>query len=84
MPRRIISQEIRDRIINKIKNEGYTVAQAAQEFGVGVKAIYRWIGSQGKVEPGALELAKLKRENNELKQIIGMLMLDSERGKKNH
>lgn len=84
MPRRIISSEIKDRIINKIKNEGLSVAEAAREFGVGAKAIYSWIGTKGKVEPGALEVARLRREITELKQIIGALMLNSERGKKNY
>ena len=83
MPRRIISPEVKDRIIAKIKNEGLSVAQASKEFEVGVGAIYSWIGTRGRVEPGALELSRLKRENDQLKQIIGALMLTSERGKKN-
>jgi len=78
-----IDQEIKDRIIDKIKNEGMSVQNASKEFNVSAKAIYTWIGARGRVEPGVLELAKLKRENNALKQIIGQLMLDSEKGKKN-
>lgn len=78
-----IDQEIKDRIINKIKNEGLSVLQASKEFGISTKAIYNWIGAKGRVEPGALELAKLRRENNALKQIIGQLMLNTEKGKKN-
>jgi transposase-like protein len=79
-----IDQEIKDRIIGKIKNEGLSVLDASKEFGVSAKAIYAWIGSKGRVEPGALEFARLRRENNALKQMIGQLMLDSDRGKKNN
>ena len=82
MPRQI-APEIKEKIINKIKAEGLSVAQAAQEFGVSLKTIYQWIGSNGTVEPGLVEMNRLKKENAELKQIIGSLTLGIERGKKN-
>jgi transposase-like protein len=78
-----INPEIKDRIINKIRNEGLSVKEASAEFGISTNAIYNWIGTRGRVQPGLLELAKLKRENECLKQIIGQLLLDNERGKKN-
>jgi len=37
---RRIDPAVKDRIIEKIKNEGITVRQAADEIGVGVKAVY--------------------------------------------
>lgn len=79
-----IDPNIKDRIIDKIKNNGMSVREAANEFNISVKAIYNWIGAKGRTEPGLLELSKLKRENECLKQIIGQLLLDNERGKKNH
>jgi len=33
---------------------------------------------------GLLAMSKLKRENAQLKQLLGQLMLEVERGKKNH
>lgn len=78
-----IDPAIKDRIIDKIKNDGMSVKEASVEFGISIKAIYNWIGAKGRVEPGALEMGKLRRENECLKQIIGQLLLDSERGKKN-
>ena len=78
-----IDPAVKDRIIDKIKNDGLTVREAANEFGISVKAIYNWIGAKGRTEPCALEMSKLRRENEALKQIIGQLLLDSERGKKN-
>jgi len=78
-----IDPAIKDRIIDKVKNDGLTVKEVSQEFGISTHAIYSWIGARGKVEPGALEMGKLRRENETLKQIIGQLLLDSERGKKN-
>ena len=80
---RKIDPAVKDRIIDKIKNDGLTVREASKEFGVSTNAIYNWIGAKGRSDPGALEMSKLRRENEALKQIIGQLLLDSERGKKN-
>ena len=78
-----IREEIRQKIINKIRNEGLSVPKAAEEFGISPNAIYNWIGAKAKGEPSILEISKLKKENAELKQIIGGLTLSMERGKKN-
>lgn len=80
---RKIDPEIKERVIKKIKSEGLSVAEAAKEFGLSNNTIYAWIGSKGTIEPGLVEMNRLKRENNELKQIIGSLTLNMERGKKN-
>lgn len=77
-----ISQEIRDRIVEKIKNEGLSAGQAAREFSVSPNTIYGWLG-KGKIGADTLEMGKLKRENQQLKLIIAELMLDSSKGKKN-
>jgi len=77
-----ISQEIRDKIVEKIKNEGISVVNAAKEFGVSTHSIYAWLGN-GKIGADTIEMGKLKRENDQLKMIIAELMLESGRGKKN-
>jgi len=81
---RRIDLEIKERIVKKIKSEGLSVRDAAREFDISDNTIYGWIGARGKIEPGLVELNRLKRENNELKQIIGALTLNMERGKKNY
>ncbi|PJA08455.1 hypothetical protein COX69_02325 [Candidatus Falkowbacteria bacterium CG_4_10_14_0_2_um_filter_48_10] len=78
-----ISEEIKRKIIERIRNEGLSVPKASEEFGISRNAIYHWIGTKAKGEPSILEIAKLKKENSELKQIIGGLTLNMERGKKN-
>jgi transposase len=77
-----ISQEIRDKIVEKIKNDGMSVAQAAKEFSVSTHSIYAWLGN-GKIGADTIEIGKLKRENEQLKMIIAELMLESGKGKKN-
>lgn len=79
---RKIEQEIRDKIVDKIKNDGMSATKAAQEFGISANTIYSWLG-KGKIGSDTLEIGKLKRENQQLKMIIAELMLDSSKGKKN-
>ncbi|NCU44664.1 hypothetical protein EOM71_03240 [Candidatus Falkowbacteria bacterium] len=76
-----ISQEIRDKIVDKIKNDGLSASSAAKEFGVSPNTIYNWLG-QGKISSDTLEIGKLKRENQQLKLIVAELMLDSSKRKK--
>ena len=42
-----------------------------------------WLGKKAVGDPSILEISRLRKENNELKQIIGGLSLNMERGKKN-
>ena len=77
-----ISQEIKDKIVSKIKNEGISASAAAKEFGICAGTIYTWLG-KGKIGADTLEMGKLRRENQELKMIVAALMLESGKGKKN-
>ncbi len=79
----ITDQELKDRIIDKLKSEGLTVGQAATEFGLSKTTIYGWLRRKAGGDPSALEISKLRRENRELKEIIGAFTLDTERRKKN-
>jgi len=78
-----ISEDIKQKIIERIRSEGLSVPRASEEFGLSKNTIYSWIGSKVKGEPSIIEISKLKKENQELKQIIGGLTLSMERGKKN-
>lgn len=58
------------------------MTQASVEFGVSKNTIYGWLHSKAGGDPSTLEISKLRRENKELKEIIGALALDTERRKK--
>ena len=78
-----IAREIKEEVITKIKTEGITGAEAARRYGVNVKNIYRWLAEgAGGMGSQIFEINRLKRENQYLKQIIGQLLLEKERGKK--
>lgn len=74
--------ETKREVLEKVKN-GMTVAQASLTYAISTKTIYAWLANQTRPEISVLEYNRLKRENDELKRIIGIITLEMERGKKN-
>ena len=77
-----IAKEIKEEILHKIKVEGLTVSKAADQYGVSTKTIYTWLSKQNEKAPSILELSRLKRENQQLKEIVGMLTVEIEKLKR--
>ena len=83
MPGKYYPKELKEEIINKIKSEGITAVEAASRYGIDVNNIYRWVSSGVAGAKGNLfEINRLKRENRQLKQIIGGMMFEKEKEKK--
>ena len=70
-----VAPELRQQFIDRIKNEGLPVAQAAKEAGVHETTVYGWLGKGAESVPSVLELSRLKRENKELLELVGELTL---------
>ena len=70
-----VAKEIKDEIITKIKHDGLSVADAALQYGVSTKTIYSWLGTKAQGTVSLLEHNKVKKENEQLKQIIGDLTI---------
>ena len=70
-----ISQEIKEETINRIKHQGISVVQAAQDIGVSTVTIYSWLGNKAKGSVSILQYNKLQKENQQLKEIIGELTI---------
>ncbi len=78
-----IDQATKEAILQDIKN-GLRVVEAAAKYGHSDKTIYGWMKHQAdNTGTSSLEVAKLRRENQELKEIIGMFALEKKRSKKN-
>ena len=77
-----IPLETKNEIIGKVKN-GMSVTEVAKQYAVSTKTIYAWLSNQARPEISILEYNRLKKENEELKRIIGIITLELERGKKN-
>jgi transposase-like protein len=70
-----IAPEIKEQIINRIKNDGVSVATAAKDHGVSTVTIYSWLGTTARNSVSIIEHNKLKKENTLLKALIGELTL---------
>lgn len=83
MPGKYYPKELKEEILSKIKTEGITAAEAAKRYGIDVNNIYRWVSHGiGGTRGNLWEINRLKKENKELKQIIGEMMFEKNRGKK--
>ena len=77
-----IPKEKKDEILSKIKS-GEKVPALATQYGISSKTIYYWLRADTNEEVvSVLKYNKLKRENDELKRLIGELTLDVSLGKK--
>lgn len=78
-----VSEETKSVVLEDIKN-GMKVSDAVIKYGVVGKSIYRWMRLQAdNTGTSSLEVAKLRRENQELKEIIGLFALEKKRAEKN-
>lgn len=68
-----IPKEIREQIFNRIKNEGVTANQAANDAGVSPKTVYGWLAKGATGDPNIVAFNRLKRENEGLYQLVGKL-----------
>ncbi|MEK7557272.1 MAG: transposase [Patescibacteria group bacterium] len=66
-----VAAEVRADILRRIKDEGVTVQQAAEEHGLSESTIYDWLAKGVKSAPTWSEVARLKRENATLLQLVG-------------
>jgi len=78
-----ISKDIKEQVLARVREGKETVVEIAKQHGLKVNTVYNWISRNinGLGSP-LLELTKVKKENARLKQIIGNLVLQQEKGKK--
>jgi len=77
-----ISKEIREQILTRIKNEGITANQAANDAGVSPKTVYGWLAKGVTGDPNVVAFNRLKKENEGLYQLVGKLTLELNKIKK--
>jgi len=76
-----INHEVKQEILSKIK-AGEEVKKVATQYGVSDRTIYLWVKKGVTDHVSALELGKLKKENQILKEIVGVLTMELEKVKK--
>jgi len=81
--RKIIPKEIKTEILAKVKG-GEKVAELARQYAISDKSIYTWLHLEtGDQVVSIVQYNRLKRENEELKKLIGELSLKLSLGEKN-
>ena len=81
--RKTLPKEIKTEILAKVKG-GEKVVDLANQFGVSDESIYTWLRQEtGDQVVSIIQYNRLKRENEELKKLIGELSLRLSVGEKN-
>jgi len=70
-----IAREVKEQILGRIKSEGLAVSEVAKEHGISEQTVYNWLGQGVEGRPTYGEISRLKRENAELKQLVGEITL---------
>ena len=70
-----VSPDLREQIINRIKNDGVTVVQAAKEHGLKENTIYTWLAKKVGGNPTLAENIKLKKQVDQLFNLVGEMTL---------
>lgn len=78
----VVSADVKQQILDRIKNEGIPVAQLASEHGLSNRTIYGWLSKGVKGQPSWMELARLKKENRILKELLGRVTYEREMSQK--
>ena len=76
-----VSKEVKEEILSKVK-AGESAVSVAEKYGVSPKTIYGWLRWTTTNKVSWMEHIKLKRENQQLKEIIGVLSLEVAKSKK--
>ena len=76
-----IAKEVKAEILGKVK-AGVKVLDLTKQYGVSDKTIYAWLRQQMGQEVSFAEFNRIRKENEQLKQIIGVLTVELEKTKK--
>lgn len=80
---KVIPKEIKQEILGKVRS-GEKVMDLAKQYGISDKTIYYWLRqNSGEDVVSTVKYNKLKRENEELKRLLGEITLEMSLGKKN-
>jgi len=68
-----VAPEVKADILRRIKDEGVTVQQASDQYGVSTKTIYGWLSKGAEGTPSWRDVRRLTREKDQLLQLVGEL-----------
>ena len=78
---KVIPKEVLEQILSRIKNDGVSIKQAAEEHGISNRTIYGWLKKQSISSVSFMEYAHLRKQNKQLMELAGRLSLEIEKMK---
>ncbi len=76
-----IAKEVKEEILGKVK-AGEPVLGLSKQYGVSDKTIYYWLRSKAEGLVSLFEHNRVKKENQQLKEMVGILTLELQKVKK--
>ncbi len=76
-----IAAEVKAEILDKVKS-GESITKIAAEHGISNRTIYGWLSKKAFSNVSVVGYNRIRKENEQLKQIIGILTLEVEKFKK--
>lgn len=76
-----VPQDLKQQILERVKHGGKTIKEIAAEHGISDKSIYTWLRAGALGMTGKEEL-QLRKENQELKALIGELTIQLSQSQK--
>lgn len=70
-----VAPEVKQEILGKIKDQGLTVKEAVEQYGVSDNTIYGWLSKGAKGAPTWGELNRLKRDREQMLALVGELTI---------
>lgn len=77
-----ITKEIKEQILERVKQGDVTTAQIARDHGVNPKTVYGWLEHAVEKPASLIELNRLKRQQAGLYQLVGKLTSELEKQKR--
>lgn len=77
-----VPKEVKEEILKKVKEGRVSVLEAATQHGLSPRTIHDWLAHQITGDGLPQENARLKKENQELYELLGRVSAELERSKK--
>ena len=80
---RIIDPKVKDEAIDQVKNKGMPVSEVANKYSIDPRTIYNWLKKEvnGSDRNLILENNRLKKENEQLYNLLGRATVELKRPK---